>query len=205
MDDWNGALKHFKKHDPVLHGAALPHLNAFSVRVSPKHTNDQLFAKLAASVVSQQLATKAAESIWKRVVAVCGGKVTHTSVLKTPLPRLRSAGLSAAKAKTLKELASAVRDGLKLTTLRTLSQEDATARLTTIWGIGPWTAEMFLMFALGRPDIFSARDLGLVRSMETLYGFPRGVALIELEKHAERWSPYRTYACLVLWQARDQG
>jgi DNA-3-methyladenine glycosylase II len=116
---------------------------------------------------------------------------------------LRKAGLSAAKAKTLKALAKEIKNGLNLSALRKKTPEEAMEVLTRIWGIGPWTAEMFLMFGLGHPDIFSARDLVLVRSMETLYGLERNQSHATLEKIAVVWSPYRTIACRVLWKSRD--
>lgn len=125
------------------------------------------------------------------------------AIRNAPLPKLRQAGLSGAKAKTLKEIAKAVGNGLTLTSLSHMTKEEAIEELTKIWGIGPWTCEMFLMFALEHPDIFSARDLGLVRSMETLYGLKRGVPLATLEKMALKWSPHRTIACRILWRHRD--
>lgn len=203
MDDLAAALKHFQKTDSVLYEAALPHLSRLAEQRKRRKGNKTLFSALASSVVSQQLATKAADSIWVRVRAVCGGRVTAETILVTPLPRLRKAGLSAAKAKTLKELARAVRKGLNLSSLSRSTKEEAVERLTAVWGIGPWTCEMFLMFALEHPDIFSARDLGLIRSMETLYGFRKNSPLPIYEKYAERWAPYRSYACRILWRARD--
>lgn len=201
--DWEAALSHFKKADPVLYRAALPFKDSMRAKLAPRYSEDKLFSKLAASVVSQQLATKAAASIWKRVEDSCGGVVTAESVASTSLPRLRKAGLSAAKAKTLKELSKAVQKGLSLTSLRRKPHDEALQELTSVWGIGPWTAEMFFMFALGRPDIFSHGDLGLVRSMETLYGLPRESKKEAFLLIAEKWSPHKTYACLVLWAARD--
>lgn len=202
MDEIPKALAHFKKKDPVLYKAAKRH--AKDLKAHPKRKNrNVLFASLAESVVSQQLSVKASDTIWKRLESVCGGKVTPDSLMATSLPRLRKAGLSAAKAKTLKELAKAVRNGLDLALLKKETPEGATEALTKVWGVGPWTAEMFLMFGLGHPDIFSPRDLGLVRSMETLYDLPRGVSVERLETIAVAWSPHRTVACRILWRARD--
>jgi len=204
MEDFSKALAHFKKVDPVLYRAAYSVRGAFKEASRPKRKgNATLFASLASSVVSQQLATKAADSIWERVRLMCGGKVTAESIRATPLSKLRKAGLSGAKAKTLKELARAVKNGLNLPSLSKTTKEEAVETLTKIWGIGPWTCEMFLMFALEHPDIFSVRDLGLVRSMENLYKLPRTTPPKKLEKIAERWSPYRTIASRVLWRHRD--
>lgn len=198
------ALAHLKKSDPVLHAAALPHRGKLAGRIRARRRNDDLFASLAESVVSQQLSVRAADTIWARVTAACGGKVTATTIAATPPARLRRAGLSAAKVKTLKSLAKAVRkEGLDLLALRRLPHDEAVARLIQIWGIGPWTTEMFLIFSLGAPDIFSPGDLGLVRSMERLYGLPRNAPREEVLAIAERWSPHRSMACLILWQIYD--
>lgn len=196
------ALAHFKKVDPILYQAALPHSSRLSKKRKRKG-NTTLFSALASSVVSQQLATKAADAIWERVRTACGGRVTPETVRKVRLSSLRKAGLSSAKAKTLKELATAVKNGLDLSSLSQASKDQATEELTRVWGIGPWTCEMFLMFAAGHPDIFSARDLGLVRAMETLYGLPKNPPAKRLERMAKRWAPYRTIACRVLWRSRD--
>lgn len=195
------AFKHYKKADPILHKAGL----RIRSRLTPqklKRTNQSLFESLAESIVSQQLSVKAADTIYTRLKEVCGGAVTPESILRTPLPKMRKAGLSGAKSKTLKETAKAIKNGLVLTTLRTKSPEEATLSLTKIWGIGPWTAEMFLMFGLGHSDIFSAGDLGLVRSMEELYGL-KNPSREKLHQMAECWSPHRTLACRILWRHRD--
>ncbi len=201
MTDLNKALAHFKRVDPVLHKAALAHKH--KLKAHTRKNRNQLFAALCESVVSQQLSVKAADTIWLRLKKACGGAVTPESIHKITPAKMRACGLSAAKAKTLKELSKAVRGGLDLPALRTNSPEEATASLTQVWGIGPWTAEMFLMFGLGHPDIFSPGDLGLVRSMETLYGLKRGVKKEKLVQIAECWSPHRTVACRILWRARD--
>lgn len=201
--DTQAAFKHFKKADPILYKAAQRVKKSLTPRKELR-TADSLYASLAESVVSQQLSVKASDTIWKRLELSCGGSVTPDSILKVRLPSMRKAGLSAAKAKTLKELAKTVKAGLHLPALRKLAPEQATEELVKVWGIGPWTAEMFLMFGLGHPDIFSVGDLGLVRSIETLYGLknpPRAT----LEKMALAWSPHRTIACRILWRARDTG
>jgi DNA-3-methyladenine glycosylase II len=195
------AYGHFRKADPVLHKAALPHRGTFTMRPDPKKRNDQLFAALAASVVGQQLSMRAADTIWERVKTAVGGRVNARTIAATSPAELRSAGLSAAKVKTLKSLAAAVLDdGLDLLSLRKLEYDEAAAKLTSIWGIGPWTVEMFLIFALGNRDIFSPGDLALARSVEKLYGLPKNAPRTELVRIAERWSPHRSFACLILWK-----
>jgi len=203
MNDIDAALRHFKKVDPILYSAAKTVRTHLDERPRVK-SEPKLFAALCESVVSQQLSVKAADTIWKRLVDSCGGVVTPESIQSTPLSRLRNAGLSAAKAKTLKALAKAVKHGLHLPSLAKKTPEDAARMLTAVWGIGPWTAEMFLMFGLHHKDIFSSRDLGLVRSMEALYGL-QNPSVLTLERIARAWSPYRTVACRVLWRTRDLG
>ena len=205
-DPVDAALAHLKKVDPILYTAALPHREDLRGRYAKKrrYTGTALFAALAASVTGQQLSTKAADTIWGRLEVACGGTVTPETIKKLRLSTLRKAGLSAAKAKTLKELSQVVLSGeLNLTKLRTIPEEEAIARLSAIWGIGRWTAEMFLMFALERRDVFSPGDLGLRRSIEALYSLPKDVHVRELETIALVWSPHRTFASRALWRIRD--
>lgn len=202
------ALLHLKKADPVLYAAALPLKDHFVPRSSAqrRYSSQELFASLAASVTGQQLSTKAADTIWGRLETACKGSVTPEAIKKLRLPTMRKAGLSAAKAKTLKALADAVLSGaLDLPSLRKVPEEQAIMKLSSIWGIGRWTAEMFLMFALEREDVFSPGDLGLRRSMEALYGLPKDIHIRELEVIALAWSPHRTFASRVLWRVRDAG
>jgi len=200
------ALLHLKKADPVLYKAALPlkdHFVAGST-AQRRYSGQKLFSSLAASVTGQQLSTKAADTIWGRLVVACKGEVTPEAIQKLHLPSMRKAGLSAAKSKTLKELSKAVLSGaLDLPALRKIPEEEAIRKLSSVWGIGRWTAEMFLMFALEREDVFSAGDLGLRRSMESMYALPKDAAVKELELIALKWSPHRTFASRVLWRVRD--
>jgi DNA-3-methyladenine glycosylase II len=155
-------------------------------------------------VVSQQLGTAAADTIFARVKEVCKGRVTSLSILKIQEEKLRGAGLSAAKVKTLTAIAKAVEDGsLNLLSLKKIPEAEAAEALMRIWGLGPWSVEMFLMFSLGRSDVFSVGDLGLVRSIEAIYGLPKGAPRETLLAIAQKWSPYRTYACMLLWRTRD--
>lgn len=201
MEHLKEPLKHFKKYDTTMYTLVKTYGPLVS-RQAKITGQDRLFATLCESVVSQQLAVKAADVIWGRLVVVSKGKVTPENILKTPLPRLRSAGLSGAKAKTLKALAKASKGGLHLPALRKKSQQEAEAILTEVWGIGPWTSEMFLMFGLQHPDIFSPGDLGLVRSIEKHYNLknPSRERLLAI---SSSWSPHRTLACRVLWKAKD--
>lgn len=196
-------LTFFKKNDPVLYPHVLMHYETVVVS-SQRKTNQELFVHLVRSVVSQQLSTKAAHSIWLRLETSCKDNVTPEALGRMRTATLRKAGLSNAKCKTLKELSHAVlTEDVNFKKLRTIPEEEAVTSLSSVWGIGRWTAEMFLMFALETPDVFSAGDLGLIRSMESLYGIPKDSPRTVYEKKALEWSPYRTIASRILWKVRD--
>jgi DNA-3-methyladenine glycosylase II len=199
------ALQHFKRVDPQFYTATKKHHPALPAVLTGKKTRAQLFASLVSTVISQQLGLAAAAAILSRVKSVCGGHLSPEALVKARPATLRTAGLSGAKIKTLKEIAKAVRNNsLDLLSLKKVSEEEAAEKLMSIWGLGPWSAEMFLMFALGRPDVFSPGDLGLIRAMETLYGLPKNAPHSSLLVIAEKWSPHRTYASLLLWRTRDK-
>ncbi|MFZ2167851.1 MAG: DNA-3-methyladenine glycosylase 2 family protein [Minisyncoccia bacterium] len=198
------ALRHFRRVDPHFYTATLLHHASLPTELSEKRTRTQLFESLVSIVISQQLATKAADSIFARVKEALKGDITSLSILKIKSETLRSAGLSAAKIKTLKEIAGAVEsNSLNLLTLKKIPEEEAAEKLMQIWGLGPWSVEMFMMFSLGREDVFSAGDLGLVRSMEAIYSLSKNTSRASLLAISKKWSPYRTYASLLLWRTRD--
>jgi DNA-3-methyladenine glycosylase II len=198
------ALKHFKRVDPHFYTATKKHHASLPEQLFAKNSRAQLFASLVSIVISQQLGLAAADTIFARVKKACGNVITPDSVLKTRLPTFRKAGLSGAKTKTLKEIAKAVKNNsLDLVSLKKIPEEVAAEKLMDIWGLGPWSVEMFLMFGLGRTDVFSAGDLGLIRAMEAIYNLPKNAPRPSLLAIAEKWSPYRTYASLLLWRTRD--
>lgn len=200
------ALAHFREVDPILYKAALAHVDAIKEGVGHRRGYRTLFPALAGSIVSQQLSTKAADAIWARLEKACGGTVTPEALLRRRVTTLRAAGLSGAKVKTLQELSRALVEGrLSLPSLARMKEEGAILSLTQVWGIGRWTAEMFLIFALNRPDVFSSGDLGLRRSIEKLYALEQDVEQKTLEEYALLWSPYRSIACRILWKSRDQA
>ncbi len=161
------------------------------------------FTALASSIVAQQLSARVADVIWARIVALTGGAVTPEGLLALEEDALRGAGLSGAKARYARALAEAVRSGtLPLDELSFMDDEEIIRSLTAVKGIGRWTAEMFLIFSLGRPDIFSCGDGGLQRAFRWLYGHePEKDALLRV---SSAWAPYRTYASLYLWEALNQ-
>jgi DNA-3-methyladenine glycosylase II len=157
--------------------------------------------------VGQQLSTKAAASIWGRVTELFGdGTPSPEQLIEADGQALRDAGLSWSKVGFLKDLAERVADGrLDLDHLSELSDEDVVATLTEIKGVGRWTAEMFLIFHLGRPDVISTGDLGIRRAAQIAYGLDELPGPTELERIAEPWRPHRTLACLYLWRSLDNA
>lgn len=203
MTSRTAALKHFKRVDPHFHKATRVHHSSLPVHLSRKRTRSELFESLVSIVISQQLGNAAADTIFTRVKKACGGRLIPESIDKTRLVAFRGAGLSLAKTKTLKEIAKVVNNNsLNLLSLKKLPEADTAEKLMRIWGLGPWSVEMFMMHSLGRSDVFSPGDLGLTRAMETIYRLPRNAPRSSLLAIAKKWSPYRTYASLLLWRTR---
>jgi DNA-3-methyladenine glycosylase II len=164
------------------------------------------YGALVRAIVGQQLSTKAARSIYGRLVERFGGRTpTPEEVLADDPEELRAAaGLSRAKVSFLRSLAEHVIDGsLELDRLDELSDEEVIAELVAVRGLGEWTAHMFLMFHLRRPDVLAVGDLGIRRAVERAYGLPGLPVRGELERIAEPWRPHRTLACLYLWRSLD--
>ncbi len=198
------ALTHFKRVDPHFYRATKAHHSSLPGQLPKKRTRAQLFESLVSTVVSQQLGLAAADAIFSRVKKACGGRLSPESILRVRPEALRKAGLSGAKVKTLTSIATAVKNNsLNLLSLKRVSETEAAEQMLRIWGLGPWSVEMFLMFALGRGDVFSPGDLGLVRAMETIYKLPKNAPRPSLLAISEKWSPHRTYASLLLWRTRD--
>ena len=162
------------------------------------------FADLAGSIVSQQLSSKAASTIWGRFAAL--GPVTPEDVLELSVETMRGAGLSGAKVRYVRDLAEKVRDGeLDLHGLDHLSDADVVTAVTKVKGVGPWTAEMFLVFVLARPDVLALDDSGLRRAAGWVLGIGGPASRDELEAAGESWRPFRSTASLYLWGAIDRG
>jgi DNA-3-methyladenine glycosylase II len=173
-----------------------------------KRKNIHLY--LCGSIMSQQLSTRVAETINKRFLKLYGKKKpSPREVLDTPAEILRSIGLSNAKTSYVHNVARfALEEGLDYHQLKNLENEQAIAYLTKIKGVGNWTAEMILMFSLGREDVFAVDDLGIQQSMKKLYRLDDGDKKqfkADLLVISKKWSPYRTYACMHLWRWKDGG
>jgi DNA-3-methyladenine glycosylase II len=161
------------------------------------------YEAIARAIVGQQLSTKAAGSIWERLLEVLGGGTPAPAALLAADPDdLRGAGLSWSKVAYLRDLAERVQDGeLDPERLRELGDDDVVEELTRIKGVGRWTAEMFLIFNLGRPDVLAAGDLGIRRAVQRTYELDALPDAAEMERIAEPWRPHRTLACLYLWRS----
>lgn len=163
---------------------------------------------LCASIMSQQLSTKVAAVIYNRFLELYGGKEpSPEQIIATPPATLRNIGLSNAKVKYVQNVAAfALEQGLDNKKLHKMSDEEVIEYLTQIKGVGRWTAEMVLMFAMAREDVFAMDDLGIQNGMIRLYKLDRSDKKLfreKMETIAKKWSPYRTYACLHLWHWKD--
>lgn len=162
------------------------------------------FSALVETIVSQQLSVRAADTIFGRVCTLCheedGGGLSPERVLALDPTRLRTAGLSGAKAKYVQELAGKVTDGtIVLDDLGALPDEDVTRILSQVKGIGPWSTHMFLIFRLHRPDVWPIGDLAIVKALQKFHGFRKVPKVKKLEKMGDAWRPYRSLAAWYLW------
>jgi DNA-3-methyladenine glycosylase II len=202
---------HFKTADPVLYQVLLLVHQEHGDKLFELKKADSLFETLCESIVSQQLSVKAGDTIFGRVLDLLPNrKLTPENILKLKDQDLRDTGLSWGKVSYLKDLSQKVKDKeVVLEDLDKLSEEEAIKELTKIKGIGKWTAEMFLMFALGREDVFSHGDVGLQNAIKKIYkdrlpfdkdGKWKYDPLL-VEEIIIKWSPYRTIAARILWRS----
>lgn len=195
-------LKHFSTHDPVIYAVLVEHQFA---GLHPKLKSDQFFLKLCQDIISQQLSIKVADVIIKRFMALFPtGEVTPAAVLALPDETLRGIGMSWGKVKYVKDLAAkAEMKALAFDQFEEWDDEAIITELTQVKGIGRWTAEMFLMFTLARPDVFSKGDLGLRRGMQKLYNLEEDEWFKQVDSIVERWQPFRTYGAMAVWRSLD--
>ena len=183
-------------------------------KIRPINKKDY-FKDLVDAIVQQQLSLKAAATIFGRITKELGGKVTPERILRKKDETLRTCGLSYSKIKYLKDLSSRVSakgrssagrkngEHLDLSKMDMLPDEKVMEELIKVKGIGRWTAEMFLMFALARPDIFPADDMGLQNAFKKL--IKRNLKPEKMAKFAERWKPYRTVASWYIWKSLENS
>jgi DNA-3-methyladenine glycosylase II len=193
-------IAHLKKSDPILktiiEGITLREI---TVTRGP-------FEALVEAIVSQQLSIKAADTIFNRFVALTPGKKfpTPREIVKMPTAKMRTCGLSGMKVAFMKDLAKKTLDGsLNFKTIDTLSDEEVIGHLTSVKGIGRWTAEMFLIFSLRRDDVFSYSDLGLRNALKKIYKMRKPPTPAQAEKITARWKPYRSLGSRYLWASLD--
>jgi DNA-3-methyladenine glycosylase II len=198
--DYTRARRLLARRDPVIRDLMRRHGEcglASSQRTDPFHA-------LVHAIIAQQLSTKAAATIEGRFSALFGGTPTPAAVGGASDERLRSVGLSPQKLKYMKDLCARVLDGsLRLDALDTLADDEVRAALTSVKGIGRWTADMFLMFRLHRPDVLPLGDLGIVKAVQKAYGLRRVPSPERLTRIGEPWRPYRSVACWYLWASLD--
>lgn len=199
------ATEHLRAADPVLAGIIDAVGRLPSARAGRPEREDH-YGALVRSIVGQQLSVLAARAIYGRLIERFGGRPpTPQEVLAQDPEELRAAaGLSRAKVGFLRSLAEHVLSGeLELERLNELSDEDAIEELIAVKGLGVWTAHMFLMFHLERPDVLAVGDLGIRRAIERAYGLSALPDVAEIESIAEPWRPHRTLACRYLWRSLD--
>lgn len=192
------AILHLKKADPVL--------CAIIERVGPYRMEygEPTFHSLAESILYQQLNGKAAVVIFNRFTEAAGDPVTPEGILKLSDAQMRAIGLSKQKTAYLRDLAQKTKDGLlNFERLADLSTEEVIEHLTQVKGIGVWTAHMFLMFTLKRPDILPTGDYGIQAAMKKHYRKRKWPKPKDMEKIAKSWAPYRSVACWYLWRSLD--
>ncbi len=193
MTELEKAIQHFKKNDSILFKV----YKKGNIKQLKPIKKDQYFTHLCQSIIYQQLSGKAAGTIYGRFEKLFSKReITPRKILNLADERLREVGLSYQKIKYIRSLSEHVLNKLLVfDEFKNISDLEIINKLTEVKGIGPWTAEMFLMFSMAKPNFFSRGDLGLQNGMKKLYGK-------ELtDKQIERWSPYKTYACLLLWRS----
>lgn len=172
-------------------------------RHRPDFTPREPLAALVRALVSQQLSTRAADTIHKRVVQLMPS-LSAENILRVNPPDLRAAGLSNQKVVYLRDLAERIVDGrLDLSSLRDKPDEEVIEAIMAVKGFGRWSAQMFLMFCLHRPDVLPTGDLGIVKGMQGVLGMKRRPAVRTMERAAQAWQPYRTIACWYVWRSLE--
>jgi len=203
----NEAEAHLRGADPVL-GALIDRLagQVETIEVRRERRPADYYAGLVRTIVGQQLSTRVAQTIWLRVLDYFEGALpTPAMILAAEPEELRAAaGLSRAKTSYLRSLAEHVESGaLELEHLEQLDDQTVISELVAVKGLGEWSAHMFLMFQLGRPDVLAPGDLGIRRGIQIAYGLEEMPAPREVIERAEQWRPFRTTACIYLWGAID--
>jgi DNA-3-methyladenine glycosylase II len=200
------ARKALAASDPVM-GELVERIGKIDLATRLKRRSEErpedAYGALLRAIVGQQLSTKAARTIYLRVVDIFGGKTpTPKQLLKAKEKDLRGAGLSGRKVEYIRDLASHVISGeLELDRLNDLSDEEVIEEIVAVRGLGQWTAEMFMIFHLERPDVLSGGDLGIRKAVQIEYGLTEMPPPAKVVEIGEPWRPYRSLASLYLWES----
>jgi DNA-3-methyladenine glycosylase II len=198
---WDEACRHLQRRDRVLR-KLIPQFGEARLQ-----SRGDAFTTLARSIVGQQISVRAAQSVWERFVALLSGSSTRIApsrVLALPVPELRAAGLSARKAEYLADLAQHFESGaVHVRQWQQMDDEAIIEELVAIRGIGRWTAEMFLIFHLMRPNVLPLDDLGLLKGISVNYFSGEPVSRAEAREVGDAWAPFRSVATWYLWRSLD--
>lgn len=200
------ARKALAASDPTM-AALIERIGKIDVATRQKRRSEErppdAYGALLRAIVGQQLSTKAARTIYLRVIDLFGGSTpSPEQLLEAREEDLRAAGLSGRKTEYIRDLASHVLSGeLELDRLDDLSDEEVIAEIVAVRGLGQWTAEMFLLFHLERPDILSGGDLGIRKAIQIEYGLEKMPPPTEVLEIGEPWRPHRSLASLYLWES----
>lgn len=197
-------LSHFRQQDPIIY----THLVKLGkqIKTIKKDQPDNYFYRLCREIVCQQLSNQSGNAIFGRFIKLFpNGIVQPLDILSMTHEQLRGTGMSNAKARYVRNLAESITHGdLQIYHLDSMADNEIIQELTNIKGIGPWTAEMFLIFTLGREDVFSFGDLGLKKGLTKIYNLKKEATKEQIDKIISQWTPYKTYASLVLWASADE-
>lgn len=195
---YDQALDHLRSADPVL-AAIIQRVGPYAMQY-----HEPTFRALVRSIVFQQLHGKAARTIFDRLVQKAGGEITPDSILKLRPTQMRAVGLSKQKLTYIRDLARKTRDGMvEFKRFPQMTDEEIIAELTQVKGIGQWTAHMFLMFALRRPNILPTGDYGVRAAMRKAYGMKVMPKPRTMERMAKGWHPYCSIASWYMWRSLD--
>jgi DNA-3-methyladenine glycosylase II len=202
--DVERGTRHLRRKDPIMR-ELIKRVGKLDLEARRRGRPADAYGALLRSIVGQQLSTKAARSIYTRVAALYGDRTpSPEELLATDPEELRGAGLSRAKVAYMRSLAEHVRSGeLELDRLDELSDAEVSAELTAVKGIGQWSADMFLVFHLSRPDVLPVGDLGVRNAARAVYDLKEMPTAAELEELGEPWRPHRSLAALYLWRSLD--
>ena len=196
-DYWDRAKRALSRNDPVMAAIIRRHPRVhLEPRGEPFHT-------LARAIVGQQISVKAAQSVWERFSGLTS-RVRPERILELNTPEIRACGLSGRKCEYIQDLAQRFADGrVHVHRWPQMTDDEVIADLTQVRGIGRWTAEMFLMFNLLRPDVFPLDDLGLQKGLRLSYHQGRKISLQTMRRRGETWRPWRSVATWYLWRSLD--